>query len=520
MNRWQRYWFDDGGRDAIAVIRIAVAIAVLMTLYQVAQLPRLVAPDAIYRPVGVWMVIGRTPPPAALVDALWIVAIASTSAMLLGLAARAMTAASFVSALAIVSLAFSGTPSWSHSYNVVFLAQLALLGGRCGDAISIDAWLRARRGLPPINVERGYQWSVRLVQIAVALMFVTACYHKLRAGGFTLAWATSDNLRHHLLARYDLVQLERPAVVEWLLADASRYRGGALLNMISQAAPLLAIVFVRRPVVRAAVGVMFVVEGIAIDVIMNLPNPQWLPLAAVFFDWDAIFRRPLPPARAWRPPLRIHVFVSGFLLYYVATALVPKLDHRANTYPFSAFQMFAQIRAAPPWDEHRPYFMYGDHYAADRPLEPAVQRYVDHEYRFMYMVTDPQRLAPRLAEIRGELGVTVLRHHLAMFLAPAYPAPARFEKRTVAITAEVAPDGVRTVLGTAGGTTVELRPRGVDAANARLLYYAAHEPQPIALAAARSGNTFTLAQPLPARAEHVVAEIDGAHWLVWSRRRR
>src|SRR5688572_26187223 len=149
-----------------------------MSLVQLADLPRLVAPAEIYRPVGIWMVFGGSPPPDAVVSILWVVAFASTIAMLVGAVSRAATAVSFVTSLALASLAFSGTPSWSHGYNIVFLAQLALLGGRCGDTLSVDALIRKRRGLPEINVERGYQWSLRLVQFAVALMFVGACYHK------------------------------------------------------------------------------------------------------------------------------------------------------------------------------------------------------------------------------------------------------------------------------------------------------------------------------------------------------
>jgi hypothetical protein len=518
VNAWQRYWIDDGGRHALAMVRIAVAMSILMVLRELSDVPVLVAPAAVYRPVGLWMLLGSAPPPDWLVTALWAIAGASTVAMLLGFQARTSTAVSFVSSLALASISFSSTPTWSHGYNVVFLAQLALLGGRVGDAFSVDAFLRRA---VPINVARGYQWSLRLVQIAVGLMFASACFHKLRAGGFTLAWATSDNLRHHLLARYDLAGLERPAIADWILAEAWRYKAAAIGNLISQASPLVAIVFVRRPWVRAAVAVLFLVEGIAIDQLLGLPNWHWLPLAAVFVDWDYFLRKRQPPARAWQPPKRVHVFIIGFLLYDLVLSTVPKLDHRLNTYPFTAFQMFATVRAAKPWSEHRPYIMYGDTYVADPVLDPAMQKYVDHEYRFMYQTTDPAKLAPRLAVIRDELHAKTLRHELVMFVAPAYPAPAHFEKRPIAITAELTPDGIRTLLGaTTTTTTIVLRPQRVVATRVQLYAFLEQNVEPRALAATRDGNSFTLAQPLPATTEHVVAETDGARWLVWSRRAR
>ena len=59
--------------------------------------------------------------------------------MLVGLFTRAATAISFASAAALAALAFASSHTWSHQYNVVLLAQLAFVGARGGDALSIDA---------------------------------------------------------------------------------------------------------------------------------------------------------------------------------------------------------------------------------------------------------------------------------------------------------------------------------------------------------------------------------------------
>lgn len=53
MTRWQRYWFAESGRTALALVRIAVALSVMFTLLRLGSLPALVAPDRIYRPVGI-----------------------------------------------------------------------------------------------------------------------------------------------------------------------------------------------------------------------------------------------------------------------------------------------------------------------------------------------------------------------------------------------------------------------------------------------------------------------------------
>src|SRR5262249_16383221 len=88
--------------------------------------------------------------------------------------------------------------------------------------------------------------------------------------------------------RYDLAGLPRPPVVDWIIDDAWRFRSAAVLNLISQAMPIVACIFVRRPWLRALCGGFFVVETIALGLVVNLWNWHWLPLAAAFIDWDRL----------------------------------------------------------------------------------------------------------------------------------------------------------------------------------------------------------------------------------------
>lgn len=539
MSWWRGYWVDDGGRLALAVVRVAVALAVLLSLRELSSQPALAAPASIYRAVGVWRLWGSAPPPALLVDVLLVFAWVGTFAMLVGLASRTATVISVLSSLAVISLAHSDTASWSHSYNVVCLAQIAMLGSRCGDTFSADAWIRRRRGLPAHDVPGAYQWSLRLVQAAVALMFVNACYYKLRGSGFTLRWALSDNLRHQLLARYDLAGLDRTWLANWVIDDVWRYRAAALLNLISQAAPLAAVIFVRRPLVRAVVAALFVAEGIAIDWLLRLPNTQWLPLAAVFIDWDSaagwLGRRlghppkPPPPLGDARLPLAASGFVGAFLVYYVVVAFVPRLDQRLNTYPFSGFPVFSSLRASPPYDTHQPYSVAADYFEllGRRPIPRDLQWWVDHDNRGLFRATDPDTIAARLATVLAttraqhpELDVHVLRHYVALFEAPAYPAKARFERHPIAITAETSADGtIRTLLGKLDGTDLVLVPRGVDTSGARLVYYADDRVDARELPATRNGNVFRLAARPAGKRYYIVAIIADTPWLVASKAR-
>ncbi|HEX7840990.1 MAG TPA: hypothetical protein VF469_26115 [Kofleriaceae bacterium] len=537
MSRWQRYWFDDGGRWSAAVVRIAIALAVLMTLSRLATLStvHIPGPVALYRPVGIWMVLGHLVPPDGVVTALWVVAFGATIAMLVGLGSRASAAVSFVSSVALASASFSSSASWSHQYNVVFLAQLAFLGARGGDALSLDALIRRWRGLLPLDVPRGYQWSLRLVQLAVALMFAGAAFHKLLHGHFTLRWALSDNLRHQLLVRYDLAGLPRPAVADWIIDDVWRFRTSAVLNLVSQASPILACIFVRRPLVRALSGGFFALETLGLGLVVDLWNLHWLPLVAVFIDWERVsarlFRRtPAAPRAAspgWAPPWAAQGFVIAFVVYDAVTAIVPTLDQRLNTYPFSGFPMFATVRAREPYDQHLPYAVPGDHFEAisDRPLDEHAQRWIDHMNRRLYLVTDPavfqNRLAAILADVKARFpafGIHGLRHSLTIFEAPAYPAAARFEPHPIAVMGELDAAGTfRTALGTIDATGVTLRPQNLDAGRARLVIYTGDDPTPRELSAARSGDRFATGR-LDGDPLYVVAIIDGTPWLVASRR--
>lgn len=535
MSRWQRYWFAEGGRYAAAIVRIAIALAVLLTLNRLATLStvHIPGPPELYRPVGVWMLFGHWVPPDPLITVLWIAAIGATVAMLLGLYTRAATAISFGAALALTSASFASSATWSHQYNVVFLAQLAFLGARGGDVLSVDWLIRRHRGLPPIDIPRGYQWSLRLVQLAVALMFAGAAFHKIMHAHFTLRWALSDNLRHQLLVRYDLAGLPRPPLVDWIIDDVWRYRIAACLNLVSQSAPIAACIFVRRPWIRAAAGMFFVIETLALGFVVNLWNFHWLPLLAVFIDWDRLVARfrvataPPPAPAAWQAPRTIRVWVIVFVVYEIVTSFIPTLDQRLNTYPFSGFPMFANVRAKEPYADHLPYAVPGDHFEliSDHPADEHAQRWIDHMNRRLYLITDAKQFEAKLRVILAdsqsrfpELGIHGIRHYFTIFEAPAYPAPAHFEPHPIGVMGEIDAGGIfHSVLGALDDHSVTLKPNHVDATTVKLLAYIEDSTTPRELTAPRTGDRFETGS-IEGDPLYVVALIDNRPWLVATRK--
>jgi catechol 2,3-dioxygenase-like lactoylglutathione lyase family enzyme len=145
--------------------------------------------------------------------------------------------------------------------------------------------------------------------------------------------------------------------------------------------------------------------------------------------------------------------------------------------------------------------------------------------RRLYLVTEPaaykKRLAAILADVQARFasfGIHGLRHYLAIFEAPAYPAPARFELHEVAIMGEIDASGnFRTVLGALDAGGVTLRPQQVDTAGARLVAYSDDRPVPRELTAPREGDRF-LTGPIEGDPLYVVAIVDGTPWLVATRK--
>jgi hypothetical protein len=153
------------------------------------------------------------------------------------------------------------------------------------------------------------------------------------------------------------------------------------------------------------------------------------------------------------------------------------------------------------------------------PIDPTLQRWLDHTHRDIETVRDPDVLHRQLTAILAEArGVRSLRVWLTIFEAPAYPAPAHLERHPIAILGESAGDGsFHTELGTlhgrpgTPGATLELH----AAAGSRVIYYIDDVPTPYDLGPT-TGRSVDLSRVRDGNPIYLVVLVDGAPWLAAS----
>jgi hypothetical protein len=144
-------WFDGLlGRAvsmrALALLRVLAGPAVLLHLqpFLSDSLDGRIYRDAFFEPYAAWY--PELPDPVY-VGLLWLAAAAAV-AMSLGLLTRLATATTFV----IVSYNLFLSTTHFHNNRAYLLIVLGLLAvAPCGRELSLDAWVRHRRGLPPLD---------------------------------------------------------------------------------------------------------------------------------------------------------------------------------------------------------------------------------------------------------------------------------------------------------------------------------------------------------------------------------
>jgi hypothetical protein len=288
------------------------------------------------------------------------------------------------------------------------------------------------------------------VQLAIALMFADAAACKLAMGGHL--WITSDNMRNLLRMQY----LALDETFPWYLVPFTNspwlWKGLAVGNFIAQLTPTFSLLFLHRPLIRAALGAFVLLEILGLHVVMGLPNWQWASLYAFFIDWEALVRwlrsrgfsldvarafdavQTALPAAAWRSGWVVWTAVV-VVLNIIASATPHPILSRINSYPFSCYPLYCVAFIDEKTAEHQDYLLtYTRWRLDDSPLDPATRRTIEHRLNLeYYKLQDPTDQAAIAAALKGarELieevwpGVDYGRPQFFFveYLIPSYPAP-------------------------------------------------------------------------------------------------
>ena len=299
---------------ALELLRVLVGPVVLLHLqpFLSDSVDGRIYSDAFHEPYAGWY---PEPPDAVYTGLLWLAAVAAL-AMSLGVLTRVATATTF--AIVTYNLFLSTTHFHNNrAYLVIVLGVLTV--APCGRELSVDAWLRRRRGQPLPDL-RTPAWPLWLLRFECAAIYAASGMSKLVDPdwfGGTVTW------QRVVRARDDLGALPDWAVN--LLTDRSFHTGAAKFIVLTElciavglwlrrtryAAVWVAVVF--HVMIEASASVqVFSLLGIAVLLVWATPSTRdrviridprnsthrRLRAAVRALDWLARFRVETGPPRS------------------------------------------------------------------------------------------------------------------------------------------------------------------------------------------------------------------------------
>ncbi len=228
---WNGFWFAPSPAEALGLAR-ACFFGTLFLIYAREDFTGWGRVDPVFwHPVWLFRVLHLGPAAPEIISAIQVAFRASLVLAAVGLFTRPAT----VAACLLGTYLFGLPHNFGHTYHfdALLVFVLAIMAcARAGDGCSLDA--RRRGGTPEAGPE--YTWPVRLVWVAMSLVFFGAGVSKLRHGG--LEWILSDNLAIVLTKAHYHVSDANP-IGPWGLWIASSPLASQLLAMVSLSTEVL-----------------------------------------------------------------------------------------------------------------------------------------------------------------------------------------------------------------------------------------------------------------------------------------
>jgi hypothetical protein len=299
VSAWDRFLFEPVSPVPVAVYRILFGVILLLN-------GLFLLPDAttLYGPTGVLPPdVARTLPHANGLNLLawlpptngWLYAflavyLVAAATLTIGLLTPVSAAVVF---LCLVSLHHSNLIVLNSADTFMRLASFYLIFSAAGRAVSVDRWLRVRRGLePPGEPAPASPWAQRLIQVQLAIAYLATVYAKLH--GFPWVYGTAV---FYVTRVREFDRFPVPYLFDHLWTIKLLTWGTLVVEFALGA--LVWFRDLRYPVLLA--GVML---HLGLEYSMNIQLFQWVMLSAfvLFTDPRDFRRRPRPRAGASAPP--------------------------------------------------------------------------------------------------------------------------------------------------------------------------------------------------------------------------
>ena len=233
------------------------------------------------------------------IDTVWKLALL---AAMLGLFTRLSTVLAFLLGAYIFCIPHN-VGRLVHGDGMIVFVLMGLACSRCGDALSLDAWRRRRRGeAAPPSPSAEYSWPLRYVWTGLMLVYFGAGLAKFRASGW--AWTDGESFSNYLLSS---VYNRRPPTDLGLVLARSTTLCGVIATtvlVVELAAPLALFHRVLRFLIVPSLFLM----QVGVKLMMGIPADKFFILYVFFVPWAALGRRlggarkgAIDPGRSYDP---------------------------------------------------------------------------------------------------------------------------------------------------------------------------------------------------------------------------
>lgn len=172
----------------------------------------------------------------------------------------------------------------THPHSTLMLTLVALLPSRWGDALSVDAWLRRRRGAAIASGAPGrrYGYSVWVPGLVFGVAFAAAGWAKLTVPPGWTDWIANGTVKYHFVA--DAAN----AAVDWGLQFANHPRLAVFASGVGLITELLIVTgaFMRSDAYRLVMGVASLALLVGFRLFIGVLWSGWWILLLGFLPWQ------------------------------------------------------------------------------------------------------------------------------------------------------------------------------------------------------------------------------------------